>query len=93
MSGEPEPAADPARAAVLRVLGEASEPLHWTVVQDRALTEGLIDPFEVRDVRKAVLTALAGLAAEGSVAKVGKGVYRTTPSGERPDRGPARKQG
>ena len=32
--------------AVLAVLGEADEPLHWTVIQDRALRAGYLDPFE-----------------------------------------------
>jgi hypothetical protein len=62
-------------AAVLHVLREAGEPLHWTVIQDRALRGGAIDPFETRDVRGAVLGALASLVAEGQVAKGPKGVY------------------
>ena len=63
------------KEAVLDVLGRADEPLHWTVVQDRALREGLLDPFELGDVRAAVLTALRELAAEGAVVKAAKGVY------------------
>ena len=38
--------------AVLRVLAEAEEPLHWTVIQDRALRAGYLDPFETPDVRR-----------------------------------------
>jgi hypothetical protein len=60
---------------VLAVLREAGGPLHWTVVQDRALRAGAIDPFEVRDVRGAVLGALAELVREGLATKAGKGVY------------------
>jgi hypothetical protein len=63
------------REAVLTVLDEAGEPLHWTVIQDRALRSGRLDPFELGDVRKAVLGALAALAREGSVRKDVKGVY------------------
>jgi len=63
------------REAVLAVLREAGGPLHWTVVQDRALRAGAIDPFEVRDVRGAVLGALAELVREGLATKAGKGVY------------------
>ena len=49
------PAAMTPEEAVLRVLTEAEEPLHWTVIQDRALRAGYLDPFETPDVRAAVL--------------------------------------
>ncbi len=64
-----------ARSAVLRVLTEASEPLHWTVVQDRALRAGYIDPFSTPDVRGSVHGALRALADEGAVRRVERGVY------------------
>ncbi len=63
------------RDAVRAVLDEAAEPLHWTVIQDRALRAGLLDPFLITDVRKAVLTALAELVGMGEVRKSAKGVY------------------
>jgi hypothetical protein len=63
------------REAVLRTLREAGEPLHWTRVQDEALRRGYLDPFEHRDVRRQVQTALRALAGEGAIEKVGKGVY------------------
>jgi hypothetical protein len=63
------------REAVLSVLDEADEPLHWTVVQDRALRTGRLDPFELGDVRRAVLSALAVLTREGLVHRDAKGVY------------------
>ena len=63
------------REAVLEVLRGADEPLHWTVVQDRALRQGLIDPFVVRDVRGEVQRALRALAADGEIERRGKGVY------------------
>jgi hypothetical protein len=66
------------RQAVLAVLEEADEPLHWTVIQDRALRTGRLDPFELGDVRKAVLGALAGLTRDGLVHKDAKGVYART---------------
>jgi hypothetical protein len=66
------------RRAVLEVLDEADEPLHWTVIQDRALRTGRLDPFEIGDVRRAVLAALAGLTREGLVRKDAKGVYART---------------
>jgi len=61
--------------AVLRVLTEAEEPLHWTVIQDRALRAGYLDPFETPDVRAAVLGALRSAAADGRCTKPAKGMY------------------
>jgi hypothetical protein len=64
-----------ARVAVLSVLRSADEPLHWTVIQDRALRAGAIDPLETRDVRGAVLGALRELVRDGLVTKAATGVY------------------
>ncbi len=61
--------------AVRRVLEDADEPLHWTVIQDRALRAGYVDPFETKNVKGAVLTALRALVADGSVVKTSTGVY------------------
>jgi len=73
------------RDAVLLVLSDASEPLHWTVIQDRALRGGMIDPFETRDVRAAVHAALRELATDGTIHRHGKGVYAMSPaSGDAP---------
>jgi hypothetical protein len=66
---------EPLEAAVA-VLGEAGEPLHWTVIQDRALRTGLIDPFVVSDVRARLLAALREGVRAGSLVREGKGVYR-----------------
>jgi hypothetical protein len=63
------------REAVLTVLREPGEPLHWTVVQDRALRAGLIDPFEVHDVRREVQRALAELGREGVAVRVATGTW------------------
>lgn len=71
------------RDAVRRVLQEAEEPLHWTVVLDRALRAGLLDPFQVRDVRGAVQRALADLGREGVARKVSTGVWELSPPGPR----------
>jgi hypothetical protein len=65
---------DPSEAA-LAVLRDEAVPLHWTKVQDLALRRGYLDPFTLPDVRKAVLGALASLAHEGTIRRVGKGVY------------------
>jgi hypothetical protein len=71
------------REAVLSVLRDAGEPLHWTVIQDRALRAGSIDPFTTKDVRGAVLTALRELTAEGVLAKPAKGSYEIATGGTR----------
>jgi hypothetical protein len=63
------------REAVLAVLREAGEPVHWTVIQDRALRSGAIDPLVTRDVRSVVLGALRDLVHDGVVVKTATGVY------------------
>ena len=67
---------DPLEAAVT-VLHEEGEPLHWTKIQDLALRRGYLDPFEIPDVRKALLAALAEGVRSGVLAKQGVGVYAT----------------
>lgn len=64
-----------AAAAVVEVLGSAGEPLHWTVVLDRALRQGLIDPFTIPDVRARVQAALHDSVRAGTVMRIGKGMY------------------
>jgi len=61
--------------AALAVLRAAGEPLHWTVIQDRALRQGLIDPFVVTDVRAKLLAALRDGVREGVLEKTGTGTY------------------
>lgn len=69
------------REAVLAVLADSEEPLHWTAVLDRALRSGRIDPFTTPDVRGEVLRALRALAREGELVVESKGVYRLRRSG------------
>jgi hypothetical protein len=66
---------EPLEAAVT-VLQEEDEPLHWTKIQDLALRRGYLDPFEVPDVRRALLSALADGVRSGALAKEGKGTYQ-----------------
>jgi O-acetyl-ADP-ribose deacetylase (regulator of RNase III) len=61
--------------AALTVLREEGAPLHWTVIQDLALKRGYLDPFEVKDVRKVLLAALAEGVRSGALVKVSTGVY------------------
>lgn len=63
------------REAVLTVLREEAEPLHWTKIQDLALRRGYVDPFETADVRARVLEALAAAVRDGEAEKREKGVY------------------
>ena len=67
---------EPLEAAVT-VLREEGEPLHWTKIQDLALRRGYLDPFEIPDVRKALLAALAEGVRSVVLAKQGVGVYAT----------------
>jgi hypothetical protein len=66
---------DPLDAAIA-VLRDAGEPLHWTVIQDRALRQGFIDPFVVGDVRGTLLRALRDGVRSRALERAGTGVYR-----------------
>ena len=61
--------------AAVAVLREAREPLHWTVIQDRALRQGMIDPFTITDVRGTLLRALRGGVRDGALLRADTGVY------------------
>ena len=65
--------------AAIAVLRDGGGPLHWTVIQDRALRQGLIDPFVVTDVRKTLLAALRDGVRAGVLERAGTGVYRLPP--------------
>lgn len=65
---------EPLEAAV-EVLREEGVPLHWTKIQDLALRRGYLDPFEVPDVRKTLLAALADGVRSGVLEKESTGVY------------------
>jgi hypothetical protein len=65
------------REAALRVLGEqAGSDLHWTVVWDRALRAGYLDPLAQPDARDALVRALAEEARAGRIERTSKGTYR-----------------
>lgn len=73
--------------AVVAVLRSAGEPLHWTVVLDRVLRQGLIDPFTTADVRGRVQAALHDGVRAGSLVKAEKGVYAIAEPAETPESG------
>jgi hypothetical protein len=64
--------------AALAVLREEGVALHWTVIQDLALKRGYLDPFELGDVRKVLLAALADGVRSGALEKVSTGEYALT---------------
>jgi hypothetical protein len=74
VAGTSPPAGDALDAAIA-VLGEADEPLHWTVIQDRALRAGHLDPFTTPDVRRELLSALRRGVEQGTLRRTGTGVY------------------
>lgn len=64
--------------AARRVLTEAGgEALHWTVVWDRALKAGFIDPMTQRDARDGLMRWLAAAARAGDIEKISTGTYRS----------------
>ena len=65
---------DPLEAA-LTVLRDAGEPLHWTVIQDRALRAGHLDPFTMPNVRRELLAALHRGVRDGVLRAAGTGVF------------------
>jgi hypothetical protein len=69
---------DPLEAAIA-VLQEEGQPLHWTKIQDLALRRGYLDPFEIPDVRKTLLAALADGVRSGLLEKESTGVYAVSP--------------
>ena len=71
--------------AALAVLRAAGEPLHWTVIQDRALRQGLLDPFGDPNVRGRLLAALHDGVRAGEIEKTGTGVYALAPARPKPD--------
>ena len=73
---------DPGEAA-RRVLDEAGdEALHWTVIWDRALTHGYLDPMTQRDARDELVRWLARAAREGEIEKTSTGTYRAVPAAQ-----------
>jgi hypothetical protein len=73
--------------AAVAVLRAAGEPLHWTVIQDRALRQGLLDPFADPNVRGRLLAALRDGVRAGAIEKAGTGVYTLVPAPGEAERG------
>ena len=62
--------------AARRVLDDADVDLHWTVIWDRALRAGYIDPFGQPDARDEMMRWLAGAARSGAIERTSTGTYR-----------------
>lgn len=71
---------DPGDAA-RRVLEGSDEPLHWTVIWDRALREGYIDPMTQPDARTELMRWLADAARTGVIEKTSTGTYKARATG------------
>jgi hypothetical protein len=67
---------EPGEAALTVLKEEPGTDLHWTVIWDRALKQGRIDPFTQPDARGAFLAALRELTRAGTIEKTSKGTYR-----------------
>lgn len=61
--------------AALQVLRDEGRPLHWTVIQDLALTRGYLDPFVQTDIRTQLQRSLLAAVRDGAVVRIGIGVY------------------
>ncbi|MGZ4120914.1 MAG: hypothetical protein ACXVQS_09670 [Actinomycetota bacterium] len=72
---------DPVEAAMQVLREDPGAQLHWTVIFDRALKAGYIDPFTQPDAREALVSGLAGAARAGRVKKTSKGTYSLTDEG------------
>lgn len=72
---------DPREAAIRVLRDHPGEQLHWTVIFDRALKAGYIDPFTQPDARDALVAALADEARAGRVNKTSKGTYSVNEAG------------
>jgi hypothetical protein len=67
---------DPGEAARTILAQAPGQELHWTVIWDRALRAGLINPMEDPDARARLQRALTEDARTGLITKVSKGTYR-----------------
>jgi len=67
---------EPGEAARKVLEEDPGADLHWTVIWDRALKAGYIDPFTQSGARDELIAALAAGAKDGSIEKTSKGTYR-----------------
>lgn len=66
-------------AAARRVLEEAGhEALHWTVIWDRALRAGYVDPMAQPEARDQLVRWLAQAARAGEIERTSTGTYRSS---------------
>jgi hypothetical protein len=68
--------------AAMRVLSETDEALHWTVIWDRALRAGYLNPMTQPLARDVLVRWLAQAAKAGEIEKTSTGTYRVVAGGE-----------
>ena len=62
--------------AALNDLNDTDEALHWTVIWDRALRAGYLNPMEQPLARDVLIRWLAEAAKTGEIEKTSTGTYR-----------------
>jgi hypothetical protein len=67
---------EPGDAARLILEEAGDETLHWTVVWDRALKGGYVNPMTQPDARDELVRWLAHAARAGEIEKTSTGTYR-----------------
>lgn len=67
---------EPGEAARKVLEQDPGADLHWTVIWDRALKAGYIDPFTQPRARDELIAALAADSKSGRIEKTSKGTYR-----------------
>ena len=67
---------EPGEAARKVLEQDPGADLHWTVIWDRALKAGYIDPFTQPSARDELIAALAADSKSGRIEKTSKGTYR-----------------
>ena len=73
---------EPGEAARTVLEEDPGADLHWTVIWDRALKAGYIDPFTQAGARDELIAALAADAKAGRIEKTSKGTYRVSPASQ-----------
>jgi hypothetical protein len=56
------------------------------VIQDLALQRGYLNPFTQKDIRRHLLSAMAGAAKAGTLVRAGTGVFALPGQSESPGR-------
>lgn len=66
----------PGEAARKVLADDPGSDLHWTVIWDRALRAGYVDPLANPEARGELVRALAEAVRDGTIVRTSKGTYR-----------------